>query len=149
MAPRFPFWIVPTCREVFGVKPTTAVRGQVNNVGNPGVKSTWGTHFATLSAPIVDQFADMLERGSIRRRIAGYVTRRVRPKRDRSWGDSVVKVRGSGGAHMHRQKKQGWEVFAEQASREQDPGKLKVLIAQLNRALDVKYAPRLRVPAAA
>ena len=50
---------------------------------------------------------------------------------------------------MHRQKKQGWEVFAEQASREQDPGKLKVLIAQLNRALDVKYAPRLRVPAAA
>jgi hypothetical protein len=50
---------------------------------------------------------------------------------------------------MRSQEKQGWEVFAEQASREQDSGKLKVLIAQLNRALDVKYAPRLRLRATA
>lgn len=50
---------------------------------------------------------------------------------------------------MRSQEKQGWEAIAEQASKEQDSGKLKVLIAQLNRALAVKCAPRVRLRATA
>jgi hypothetical protein len=50
---------------------------------------------------------------------------------------------------MLNEEKRNWEVFAEQASKEQDPEKLKLLIAQLNSALDEKYAPRLRLRAAA
>ena len=50
---------------------------------------------------------------------------------------------------MLNHEKQGWEVLAELASREQNPQKLKLLIAQLNGALDEKYAPRLRLSAAA
>jgi hypothetical protein len=46
---------------------------------------------------------------------------------------------------MLSQEKQSWEVFAEQASREQDSGKLRLLIAQLNGALTEKYAPRTRL----
>lgn len=61
----------------------------------------------------------------------------------------MLKVRCSTGAHMLNEEKRSWEVFAEQASKEQDPEKLKLLIAQLNSALDEKYAPRLRLRAAA
>jgi hypothetical protein len=50
---------------------------------------------------------------------------------------------------MLSQEKQSWEVFAERGSREQDSGKLRLLIAQLNNTLDEKYAPRLRLSAAA
>jgi hypothetical protein len=48
---------------------------------------------------------------------------------------------------MLSQEKQEWEVFAELASREQDPQKLRLLVAQLNRALAEKYVPRLRLSA--
>jgi hypothetical protein len=50
---------------------------------------------------------------------------------------------------MSKQEKQGWEVIAELASKEQGSDKLRLLVAQLNDALDEKYAPRLRVRAAA
>jgi hypothetical protein len=56
----------------------------------------------------------------------------------------MIKIRCFTGARMLRQEKQGWEVFAELASKEQDPGKLRVLIAGLNSALDEKYASGLR-----
>jgi hypothetical protein len=38
-----------------------------------------------------------------------------------------------------------WEVLCEQASKEQDSGKLMVLIGKLNRALAEKCAPRPRL----
>jgi hypothetical protein len=50
---------------------------------------------------------------------------------------------------MISHEKKSWEVLAEQASREQDSDKLRLLIAQLNSALDEKYAPRLRLRTAA
>jgi hypothetical protein len=50
---------------------------------------------------------------------------------------------------MLSQEKQSWEVFAELASKEQDSDKLRLLIAQLNSALDEKYTPRLRLRTAA
>jgi hypothetical protein len=50
---------------------------------------------------------------------------------------------------MLSQEKQSWEVLAELASKEQDSDKLRLLIAQLNGALDEKYAPRIRLRAAA
>jgi hypothetical protein len=50
---------------------------------------------------------------------------------------------------MLSQEKQSWEVLAELASKEQGSDKLRLLIAQLNSALDEKYAPRLRLRAAA
>jgi hypothetical protein len=50
---------------------------------------------------------------------------------------------------MLSQEKQSWEALAELASKEQDSGKLRVLIAQLNSALAEKYTPRLKLTAAA
>jgi hypothetical protein len=50
---------------------------------------------------------------------------------------------------MLRQEKQSWKLFAELASKEQDPEKLRLLISQLNGALAEKYAPRTRLRAAA
>jgi hypothetical protein len=50
---------------------------------------------------------------------------------------------------MLSQEKQRWEVFAERASKEQDSDKLRILIAQLNSALDEKYTPRIRLRPAA
>jgi hypothetical protein len=50
---------------------------------------------------------------------------------------------------MLSQENQSWEVLAELASKEQGSDKLRLLIAQLNSALDEKYAPRLRLRAAA
>jgi hypothetical protein len=46
---------------------------------------------------------------------------------------------------MLSHEKQGWEVIAELASKERDSKKLKLLIAQLNQALNEKYAPGIRL----
>jgi len=50
---------------------------------------------------------------------------------------------------MLSQEKLRWEVFAELASKEHNSEKLRLLIAQLNSALDEKYTPRLKLRAAA
>jgi hypothetical protein len=46
---------------------------------------------------------------------------------------------------MNSEDEKQWEVLCEQASKEQDSGKLMVLIGKLNRALAEKCAPRPRL----
>ncbi len=46
---------------------------------------------------------------------------------------------------MISEEEKRWEVLCEQASKEQDSSKLKVLIGELNRALAEKCAPRPRI----
>jgi hypothetical protein len=50
-----------------------------------------------------------------------------------------------GGHIMNSEDEKQWEVLCEQASKEQDSGKLMVLIGKLNRALAEKCAPRPRL----
>ncbi len=61
----------------------------------------------------------------------------------------MIEVRCSRGAHMISEENKQWEVLCEQASKEQDSGKLMVLIAELNRALAEKRAPRPRLKSTA